>query len=59
MPHDTKQPRYGAVNASREDHIKRLRERVKRASFSDWPEADPLPGILQGILDLIADDGSE
>lgn len=53
---DSERPRYGAVNASRSDVIARLRERIKKAHANDWDETDPLPGILQGMLDLLADD---
>lgn len=49
---DASQPRYGAVNASRADHIARLRARVTNAhTMRD------VRGALQGILDLLADDG--
>lgn len=48
--HDKDQPRYGAVNASREDHIRRLRKRVQNLRDSE------LRGVLQGVLDLLEDD---
>jgi hypothetical protein len=47
------QPRYGAVNASRQDHINRLRTRTRNASNTN----PALAAVIQGILDLIADDG--
>lgn len=52
MKRDASQPRYGAVNASRADAIARLRIRVRNCTTN--PE---MRGILQGVLDLIADDG--
>lgn len=50
QPRDPEQPRYGAVNASRKDHIARLRKRARA------PHAD-LRGVVLGILDLLEDDG--
>jgi hypothetical protein len=47
------QPRYGAVNATRQDHINRLRTRCRNASGTN----PALAGVLMGILDLLADDG--
>jgi hypothetical protein len=55
-PRDPSQPRYGAVNASRADHIKRLRARIK--NLHSMTAKQELRGILQGILDLLEDDGS-
>lgn len=49
------QPRYGAVNASREDHINRLRTRCRNASGTN----PALAGVIMGMLDLLADDGSK
>ena len=43
-----------AKRRSRKARIDRLRERVKQAR--DANPNDPLPGILQGILDLLEDE---
>lgn len=49
---DPEQPRYGVANASRADHIRRLRARIKDLTLV----STELRGILQGILDLLADE---
>ena len=47
------QPRYGTVNASRQDHINRLRTRCRNAKAAE----PALKAVIMGILDLLADDG--
>jgi hypothetical protein len=49
-------PRYSARNASRADHIARLRVRIK--NLHSMTAKQELRGVLQGILDLLEDDGS-
>lgn len=50
---NTEQPRYGAVNSSRRDHITRLRTRLEKIKQkSDCP----ISGIVAGILDVLEDD---
>lgn len=47
------QPRYGAVNSSRRDHIARLRQRLNRIKQQS---THPVLGVVSGILDLLEDD---
>lgn len=49
---NTAQPRYGTVNASRTDHIERLRRRLNAARASN----PALAAVVAGILDLLADE---
>lgn len=51
---ETRNAREIALARSREAKLKRLRERVKQAA--DANPQDPLPGILQGMLDLLEDE---
>lgn len=51
---ETRSAREIALARSRSAKINRLRERVKQA-YEANPQ-DPLPGILQGMLDLLEDE---
>lgn len=48
-------PRYSTRNASRADHIARLRARIK--NLHSMTAKQELRGVLMGILDLLEDDG--
>jgi hypothetical protein len=53
MTYDEESTR-GQAKRSRSDRIARLRERVKQAAAAN--REDPIPGILQGVLDLLEDE---
>jgi hypothetical protein len=49
---DPNQPHYGAVNSSRAEHLRRLRNRARNAQ-----DIAALRNVLLGLLDLLEDDG--